>query len=367
MKRRPRLLAIGPEPPPLNGTSVSFQVFCAEARRHADQIELEVIDSSPPELKEEIQVLTLANLSTAVRVLWRLCRRVLGADRVLVVGSHQFLFTMGTICLAVTKIARRPCYFRSFGYLDGYYESLPSVGRWLFRNIMSRLDGLFVESELVRARLSELTGSEVLSVPGYRNMSVSPNDRPDFGASAEERLRLIYLSVVREDKGIFVLLDALRDPLIKNNASITCDIYGPVFRKISDRFEDELSRTPNATYRGVLEAEKAVSVLRQHDVFVFPSYYRGEGHPGVLMESMMAGIPVIAAEHRSIPELVHDRVNGLLIPPEDSHSLAKAIESLARDRRLLIELGRNNWERREQHAAATVVPQILRLMGLHVQ
>ena len=229
----PRILAVGSLPPPLGGTSVSFQVFCEEVQRHSDKVELDIIDAAPRQVKEDTQVLTLANVDQAGRILWRFLQRIRAANMVLVVGSHQFLLTMGSMILLIAKITGKPCYFRSFGYLDHYYDNLSPMSRWLFRFTMCHLHGLFVETQLVQAHLTKVLGDIVHWVPGYRHMPESRNGFPADGKKPDNKLRLVYLSQVRQEKGVFVLLESLRAPGIPNNGSIHCDIYGPVFPAIS--------------------------------------------------------------------------------------------------------------------------------------
>jgi glycosyltransferase involved in cell wall biosynthesis len=360
----PRILAVGSLPPPLGGTSVSFQVLCDEVRRHADKLQLDVIDAAPRHIKEDARLLTLTNFVKAGQILWHFLRRVKVADRVLIVGSYQFLFTIGSMCLFVAKIAGKPCYFRSFGFLDCYYDNLSPLLRRLFRYTVGHLDGLFVETQLVQAHLANVLGDKVHWVPGYRHMPDSTTNLANTGDSSEEKLRLVFLSQVREEKGIFVLLESLRTPRIRGNESIHCDIYGPVFPSIRDHFEAELSCTATATYKGLVKPEDVVATLRQYDALVFPTFWPGEGHPGVVMEAMIAGIAVITTKHRSVPELVQDRVNGLLTQPKDVQSLTEAICTLNSDRQLLSDLARRNWEMRTRHAASTIVPFVLQLMGL---
>jgi glycosyltransferase involved in cell wall biosynthesis len=59
------------------------------------------------------------------------------------------------------------------------------------------------------------------------------------------------------------------------------------------------------------------------DIVVLPS--RAEGMGMVLIEAMACGTPVIGTRVGGIPDVVTDRSNGLLVPPEDSDSLAAAI------------------------------------------
>jgi hypothetical protein len=44
-KASPRLLAVGPLPPPIAGTSVSFQIFCDMVNSHPDRLKIDIINS----------------------------------------------------------------------------------------------------------------------------------------------------------------------------------------------------------------------------------------------------------------------------------------------------------------------------------
>jgi len=53
-----------------------------------------------------------------------------------------------------------------------------------------------------------------------------------------------------------------------------------------------------------------------------------EGIPVALMEAMASGVPVVATRHSGIPELVEDKVSGLLVPERDTDALAAAFRWL---------------------------------------
>jgi glycosyltransferase involved in cell wall biosynthesis len=93
--------------------------------------------------------------------------------------------------------------------------------------------------------------------------------------------------------------------------------------------------------------------LAEVDVLVQPS--RADNLPLAVLEAMAAGLPVIGTRVGGIPELVVDGETGLLVEPEDPRALADALESLARDRRRLVELGRHGRERVAAHFSAEQV------------
>jgi glycosyltransferase involved in cell wall biosynthesis len=74
------------------------------------------------------------------------------------------------------------------------------------------------------------------------------------------------------------------------------------------------------------------------DVLVLPSFNEGFGL--VVVEAMLANVPVIATAVGAIPEIVDDGQTGLLVPPGDAYSLARAIMRVLGDASLRAELTR---------------------------
>jgi len=69
------------------------------------------------------------------------------------------------------------------------------------------------------------------------------------------------------------------------------------------------------------------------DVLVVPSVLP-EAFPGVVLEAMALGVPVIATSIGGTIDQVEDGVTGLLVPPDDPASLARALQLLLTDRAL---------------------------------
>jgi glycosyltransferase involved in cell wall biosynthesis len=70
--------------------------------------------------------------------------------------------------------------------------------------------------------------------------------------------------------------------------------------------------------------------LERADVFVHTS--RWEGFGIVLLEAMLAGLPVVATRVSAVPEVVADGATGLLVEPGDHAALAVHLQSLLTDR-----------------------------------
>jgi len=81
--------------------------------------------------------------------------------------------------------------------------------------------------------------------------------------------------------------------------------------------------------------------------------------PLSLIEAMAAAVPVVAARVGGIPELVVDGVNGFLIAPGDSASLARTLRTLLADHALAARLGNAARESvRLHHSAERALPRL---------
>lgn len=75
--------------------------------------------------------------------------------------------------------------------------------------------------------------------------------------------------------------------------------------------------------------EELLSLYREADAFVHVSLT--EGLPGVILEAMGAGLPIVATDTGGVKAALGGGEAGLLVPPGDPQALANAIECLASD------------------------------------
>lgn len=104
------------------------------------------------------------------------------------------------------------------------------------------------------------------------------------------------------------------------------------------------------------------SILWAADGFIHVPTHFPEGTPNAILEAMAAGLPVIATKVGGIPEIVRDGGTGLLVPPEDTASLAKAIQTLRKDPNLRQQLGETAQTYvRKHHTVAIMVEKVFQV------
>jgi len=137
--------------------------------------------------------------------------------------------------------------------------------------------------------------------------------------------KLLFFGRMEAYKGLDTLYDALLG-LAKKGIAPKVRIVGrgPEL----DQYADALASVPGVEIEnGFMPAHELVKELRECDGVLLP--YHGATQSGVLAAAFANGRFVIASEVGGIPDLVKNRINGLLVPPSDAAALADAISTAA--------------------------------------
>lgn len=141
--------------------------------------------------------------------------------------------------------------------------------------------------------------------------------------------RIVSVSRLVEKKGYPYLIEACKI-LKERGVEFSCTIHGEgKQREELQHLIQESCLEKDITLGGALTHEEVLAFISTGSVFVLPCIRASNNDldviPNVLMESMAMGIPTISTHISGIPELIENSVNGLLVPPNDSHALAEAI------------------------------------------
>jgi glycosyltransferase involved in cell wall biosynthesis len=151
---------------------------------------------------------------------------------------------------------------------------------------------------------------------------------------------VVTVSRLTKQKGIPTLLKAA-DIVHATKPQVRFILVGP--RESEGPFavpQEEIDR--RAPYVLALGTRSDVpALLRQADIFAFPSEYR-EGIPRVLLEAGLAGLPIVTTRMPGCSDVVTDGWNGYLVPPRDPQRLARRILDLLHDRTAAAAMGQRS-------------------------
>ena len=162
---------------------------------------------------------------------------------------------------------------------------------------------------------------------------------------------ILFLSNLIPEKGVYVLLDALK--ILKDNSySFICDFVGGETKDIDAlRFNQEVSKRnlkEFAVYHGRKYGNEKETFWEKADIFVFPTFYDNEAFPLVNIEAMQHKIPVITTNVGGIPDVVDDGKTGYICLQSNEKSLSEKLIMLLDNPNLRVKMGENGYQKYRQ-------------------
>ncbi len=219
-------------------------------------------------------------------------------DVQLVRPSGLILFGQEKPFVVIDKIYEKIC-----RWLFASPELVISPSHWLLKYYRAR--GFFTESREV------ILPNPVI----FRKVDAAPER-----ISGGRKINLLFVGQLSNHKGVILLINACKK-LKPQNWQLTIVGSGSAKEEIEQLIEGDR----RFILAGRVEQNRVIDYYRQADLTVVPSLCY-ENSPAVVSESLVANVPVIAADIGGIGEIVKDDYNGFTFAPGNEKNLIEVLE-----------------------------------------
>lgn len=175
-------------------------------------------------------------------------------------------------------------------------------------------------------------------------------------------IKLLYTGRIDPAKGLFELVEA--HSKITQEYDVELHIVGweinatdTIKRALIEK-ATLLGSDKYITFHRKQKVGKELNEMYQMaDLFVTPSYF--EGFPRTIWEAMANSLPVITTNVGGIPHVLNNLENALLIKPQDSDEIYRAIKQLITDVTLRQTLIKNGYKLAEGHTLEKLTEQFI--------
>jgi len=337
------LLGIGPLSPPPTGPGIKNRHLKTGIAGHGVSIDW---------------INTLENRAGSVN---ELLREMRSYDYYVLSVSTNGRFALSPLLTVRLLSDARAVLLPAGGEFADELRNLPPGIRGVYVNIFSRFDAILPQTESMVDDLKQIFGDRIV----VRQL---PNLRPEHAIERPSdrdpnTIRAVYVGRVKESKGIRELLDAM-ETIEDTSVDAVLDVYGHFLPDdpYEQRFKRDVERTDSVRFQGELPNEDVIDTLADYDVFVFPTYYDGEGFPGVIVEAFMTGLPVLATDWNYNSEMIVDGYNGRLFDPRSAEDIVENIRWAYQNPDELREMQRNALESSEEYTVENVSRSLINVV-----
>ena len=194
------------------------------------------------------------------------------------------------------------------------------------------LKSIVVQGRKMLKELSSVGLNQGILLPNSKMIDYLP---PLIVKSKTKETRFVFLSRMHEEKGVEMILDCVN----KLNTSgfsnkFTVDFYGLFESEEYKRhFLNRLVTYHNVRFNGVLNlrSNEGYDELASYDVMLFPSWWKGEGFPGIVIDALITGLPIIISDWNFNADFVIEGKTGFVIKNQDPDALYGQMLDAIRD------------------------------------
>lgn len=344
---KPKLLMIGPLPPPVHGSAMMTQ-YIKDSKLINESFNLDWINLSTSRNMSEIGKKSPKKifrfLNSYLKTFYKLCTNRYDLCY-LAITCHGNGFLKDAPFVLLCKV---------FGHKLIIHQHNKGMSADVDKPFFKKLFSLVYRNSAV-ILLSWRLYPDIEKIVKKDQVYICPNGIPPiklYTKNEEPHIpQMLFLSNLIESKGVFVLLDACKI-LYEQGYVFQCKFVGGETKEIdASKFEKEVEKrglNNIVIYVGKKYNEEKDKEFASSDVFVFPTFYKNECFPLVILEAIQQETPVVSTNEGGIPDIIKDGENGFLCKTHDSNDLASKIKWLFDNPEKLKEIGQKGFETYKQ-------------------
>lgn len=329
------LLIVAAEPPPYFGAAVASGRVLAAGRRGRFRFHhVNVID---PAGTSNMGRIVPANVALAVKHYAQMTavlmqRGDIAAVYVLLGFTNAPAFWRDIGFLALARMFRKPTIIHCHdNMVEAFYREHSWPARRALRWALHGARAVAVLCPAIAAAtLRVAPRSRVVIVPNGLDLEPPGDSLP----VARDVPVVLYLSQLSREKGFWTALRIAA--MARQQGTRVRFEFAGTWKSAADEPRARAWVADNGldsmvTIRGPVTEQKKSELLRDADIFLFPTSLRHEGQPLVILEAMAAGLPVITTDIGCIAATVEHGVTGFIVQPNDVAAISATLQLLLND------------------------------------
>jgi len=340
-----KVLIIGPIPEPTTGVSLANKVVADNLVKQTN-FTVETINTSYNKFDESLGKFSFSKLLFYLKLNF-FAFKIFKADIIYITPGQTFFGVVKyALFILLTRLSGKELVTHIHGnYVGKEYSTLKGLKKRIFKGLLSKTTKGIVLSETLTGNMTPFIENDNIYVlyNFVEDYLFPSSDEVNEKATSFDKPKIVFLSNLMEEKGIFALLEALE--ILENEGfEYEAKIAGNIDAINKDRALKHFDRLKNTTYCGVVRGEEKRTLLLWANTFILPTWYTMEGQPISILEAMATANVVLTTNHAGIPDIFKPTINGFYVDKEDTLSIVKTIKEMSVNPEAFKKIQKHNFK-----------------------
>lgn len=313
-----KVILLAPTPPPIGGIA-AWTVRMMNAKLPNDWV-VEVVDEKIIGKREFFGDKTKHDIKSEIKRchgIWSGLRKALKDKEAKVVHACIAANTMPVLREYISACITK---FRGRKFVIHFRCTVPNIvgGRLnviALKMLCNKADCVMLLNKQSEEYIRGITKTKTVVIPNF----VDATEVVDSHEIREKIQRVLYVGGVIESKGCLDIIE-----VAKNFPEIEFKLIG----NPEETCVKAAEAVSNVNLAGTMPHSEIIGEMKQADVFMFLTFFPGEGFSNSLAEAMAAGLPCIVTDWAANKDMIEDK-GGIIVPVRDVKEICRGLAVMA--------------------------------------
>lgn len=221
-----------------------------------------------------------------------------------------------------------------------------------------KITKIYIETKSMAQKMKDLGLIQTEYLPNFKKFTFKDRSEKEISLP----LKAVFFSRITYEKGTDIIFEMLKE-INKDKININVDFYGPIDEIYKNHFYLKVSEFSEVRYKGVLDGRdfKIFDILGEYDFMLFPTFWKGEGFPGTIIDSLISSLPIVASDWNYNSEIINSDI-GYIFESKNQEAFNNTIKKILKNPEELLKKRKFSYLKSKKYCLNNVLKEVLKIL-----
>ncbi|MHD0319363.1 glycosyltransferase [Fusobacterium sp. THCT1E2] len=221
-----------------------------------------------------------------------------------------------------------------------------------------KITKIYIEAKSMAQKMKDLGLIQTEYLPNFKKFTLKDRSEKEISIP----LKAVFFSRITYEKGTDMIFEMLKE-INKDKININVDFYGPIDEIYKNDFYLKVSEFSEVRYKGILDGRdfKIFDILGEYDFMLFPTFWKGEGFPGTIIDSLISSLPIVVSDWNYNSEIINSDI-GYIFERKNQEAFNNVIKKILKNPEELLRKRKFSYLESKKYYLKNILEMPLKLL-----